>query len=148
MKFKFFLSSLILLSLLIGCADYKLSSNKKDLEKTYYSSKGFALIYDEDLYKEKIINKKINNSDIKVMHSTLKPNTPILITNPDNSRSVETKIHKRANYPKIFNVIISKKISNILDCVIYLASVLDGVDEEKNSSSRTISHFEIIVYLF
>ena len=115
MKLKFFLSSLILLSLLIGCADYKLSSNKKDLEKTYYSSKGFALIYDEDLYKEKIINKKINNSDIKVMHSTLKPNTPILITNPDNSRSVETKIHKRANYPKIFNVIISKKISDILD---------------------------------
>ena len=85
------------------------------------------------------------------MHSTLKPNTPILRTNPDNSRSVETKIHKRANYPKIFNVIISKKISDILDIDInnpyveiieikknktFIAKEGTIFDEEKNVADK------------
>ena len=49
------------------------------------------------------------------MHSQLKKNTPISIINPENSLSIETKISKRADYPKIFNIVVSKKIATILE---------------------------------
>ena len=49
------------------------------------------------------------------MHSLLKKNTPIKIINPANSKVVETKIYKKANYPKIFTIVVSEKIASILE---------------------------------
>jgi len=100
---------------LINCAGYntkKLTSNE---ERIYYSSSGFALIYNEDLYKNNVINKKINNNEMLVLHSTLRRNTRIRITNLNNSKSLDTKIYKKAIYPKIFNALISNKIASLLD---------------------------------
>jgi len=103
-----------------------LIEKKQIEEKTfYYSSHGFALIYDWNLNKEGIINKKldirkdidkrINDTKVIVMHSFLKKGTPVKIINPENSKIIETKIHKLANYPKIFNVLISKKTAKNLE---------------------------------
>ena len=97
--------------LLYSCADYRIEKK----EKLYYSSSGFALIYENNLYLQKVVNKKINNEDLSVMHNLLKINTPVRIINPDNSKVIETKIYKKANYPKIFNVVISQKIASILE---------------------------------
>ena len=108
---------LLLLSavLLYSCADYKTNQKIKKKEKLYYSSSGFALIYEDSLYNDKVVNKKINNDEIKIMHNFLKVSTPIKIINPDNSKFIEAKIYKKAQYPKIFNVVISKKIASILE---------------------------------
>ena len=103
-----------------------LIEKKQIEEKTfYYASHGFALIYDWNLNKEGIINKKldirkdidkrINDTKVIVMHSFLKKGTPVKIINPENSKIIETKIHKLANYPKIFNVLISKKTAKNLE---------------------------------
>ena len=40
-----------------------------------------------------------------VMHRSLKRNMPIKIINPTNSIVIETKIYKKANYPKIFTIV-------------------------------------------
>jgi len=104
-----------LFALVYSCADYRTNGTIQKKEKHYFSSSGFALIYEEDLYKQKVINRKINNEHIRVMHSLLKVNTPVKIINPDNLKVVETKIYKKANYPKIFNVVVSKKIASILE---------------------------------
>ena len=72
-----------------SCADYKSSDVSKEIEKRYYSSRGFALIYEDSLYKEKIINKKMDNSKIIAIHSSLKRNTPIQITNLHNSKTIQ-----------------------------------------------------------
>ena len=108
---------LVLVSIiqLYACADYKTDKEIQYNEKRYYSSSGFALIYEDELYKQKVINKKFDNQNIKVMHNILKKNTPIKIINPDNLKVIETKVYKKANYPKIFNIVISKKISYILE---------------------------------
>ena len=82
-KIFFFLSTFFLYS----CADYKTT---KIGEKKYYSSTGFALIYDDSLYLNKVVNKKINNEDFIVVHSLLKINTPVKIINPSNSKYIET----------------------------------------------------------
>ena len=101
--------------LLSSCADYNLNDKKKKIEREYYSSNGFALIYEDDLFLQKVINKKINNEEVKVMHNSLSKNTPIKIINPVNSKVVETKIYKKADFPKIFNIVVSKKIASMLE---------------------------------
>ena len=100
---------------LYSCAGYEKNKSAKDDKKIYYSSSGFALIYEDFLYEDKTINKKINNELILILHSTLKNNTPVRITNLKNSKSLETKVYKKANYPKIFSVVVTKKIASILD---------------------------------
>ena len=98
-----------------ACAGYEKNRTSKEDNKIYFSSSGFALVYEDSLYDDKTVNKKINNEDILVMHTLLKKNTPVRITNLDNSKFIDTKVYKKANYPKIFNVVISKKIASLLD---------------------------------
>ena len=100
---------------LYSCAGYEKNKSAKDDKKIYYSSSGFALIYEDFLYENKTISKKINNEHILILHSTLKNYTPVRITNLKNSKSLETKVYKKANYPKIFSVVVTKKIASILD---------------------------------
>ena len=107
--------------LLLGaCADYKTDKPKQIKEKKFYSSSGFALIYGAGLFEEggidrrlnnnEIIDNILNNQQILAMHSSLKRNTVIQIINPVTAKVVETKISKKANYPKIFNIVLSKKM--------------------------------------
>ena len=72
-----------------SCADYKTDRTTKKDEKQYYSSIGFALIYSDHHYLNKVVNKKIKNDDFVVMHNFLRINTPIKIINPDNSKFIE-----------------------------------------------------------
>ena len=111
--------------LLGACANYKTDRSKHKKEREYYSSKGFALIYSDSLFEQgginkklnnnKIIDNKLNNEQIIALHSSLKKNTLINIINPDTSIVVKTKIFGRANYPNIFNIVVSKKIATILE---------------------------------
>jgi len=136
---------------LSSCITYENKRTTTSEDKIYYSSKGFALIFDETLLKKKIINKKISNDEIGVIHSYLKKNTPVIITNPLNSKSVETKIIKTANYPKIFNIVISEKMSSILSLDVnnpyveviefkknkkFIAKKSNTYDEEKNVATK------------
>jgi len=109
----FFLVILVLF--IYSCAEYKNIKNTSNVQRQYFSSNGFVLIYDESLFKDKIVSKKIDNTKIYVLHKMLKVNTKIRITNPNNQKFIETKIYKRANYPSIFNAVISKEISSLLE---------------------------------
>ena len=55
---------LVLSFFLVSCVNNKIGKIDKKVEKIYYSSKGFAMVYEEKLYKEKIVRKKIDNSKI------------------------------------------------------------------------------------
>ncbi len=112
------LKKIILFTLIIflhSCANTGVNKNKTINEKRYYSSTGFALIYDDYLNDQEIISKKIDNTKIITIHSSLKKNTLIKIINPDNSKIIETKIIKNGKYPKIFIIVISKKIAELLE---------------------------------
>ena len=127
---------------LTACANNKVFDKEK-IEREYYSSSGFVLIYEENLYKEKIVNKKINNENLLTMHNSLKRNTPIRITNPSNSKTIETTVHKKADYPKIFNIVISKKIADLLELDIEDPFVvLDEIKKNKTFVAKEGSIFE------
>ena len=98
-----------------ACADKNFNKIIKKPEKQYHSSKGFVLIYEDDHYNQKVVNKKIKNDQFIVMHSLLKRGTLIKVINPDNSKVIETKVSVKANFPKIFNAVISKKIASALE---------------------------------
>ena len=130
-----------------SCAEYKMGNTNVKKEREYFSSTGFALIFEDYLYKQKVVNKKINNENLVVMHDFLKMNTLVRVTNPNNMKSVEAKIYRKAKYPKIFNLVISKKIASILELDVnnpyveileikknktFVAKESKTYDEEKN----------------
>ena len=53
-----------------------------------FSNKGFALIYDDNLYKKKIISKKINERSLTIFQKNLKANTHVKMTNILNNKSL------------------------------------------------------------
>ena len=134
-----------------SCADYQSTIQKKNEQKKYFFSSGFALVYKESLFKDKVINKKIRNENVQVMHSLLKTNTRIKITNPINLKFIDTKVYKKAQYPKIFNVVITEKVAAILELDLnnpyvevteikknktFVASKTNTFDEEKNVADK------------
>ena len=68
--------------LLSACVNYKIDKPKQVKEKKFYSSKGFALIYNDGLFEQggidkklndnEIVDNKLNNEQIIAMHSSLK----------------------------------------------------------------------------
>ena len=141
----------VYINLLYSCADYSVNKSVQKKVRQYYSSSGFALIYEDNLYIQKVVNKKINNEDIKVMHSLLRMNTPIKIINPANSKVIETKIYKKANYPKIFTIVVSERVALILELDLdnpfvevievkknktFVAKKTNTYEEEKNVAGK------------
>jgi len=151
MNLKKIILAFVYINLLYSCADYSANKSVQKKVRQYYSSSGFALIYEDNLYIQKVVNKKINNEDIKVMHSLLKTNTPIKIINPTNSKVIETKIYKKANYPKIFTIVVSERVASILELDLdnpfvevievkknktFVAKKTNTYEEEKNVAEK------------
>ena len=91
-------------------------NNKSNIyKKELYSSLGFALIYSDESFANKIINRKMKSSDFGIMHSSLKKNTLVRIINPINEKFVIGKVLHTATFPKIFNIVITKRISKTLE---------------------------------
>ena len=106
MKYKIFL----LIFILNSCA---VNSTKLENRSTY-SSKGFAYIYNEDDYQKKKVNGKLDNSQLQVSHKDLKINTLIKIINPVTKESLTIKNVKRLNYPDFYKILITSKVAEKL----------------------------------
>ena len=148
-------NTLILLAVFFtfSCAEHN-KYNVKNFpkkEKKYYSTSGFALVYDDILFANNEISKKLNNEKILVMHKTLKKNTIVNISNPINGKFVKAKVFKNAEYPSIFKIVITKEISKTLDLDLnnpfveidqvkknktFIAKESNIFDEEKNVAEK------------
>ncbi len=111
MKYKL----LILILFLFSCTTSNQKSIKYKKSFTPYSSKGFALIYTEEDYKNKIVSKKMDSTKMQVAHNKLGTNKILVLANPENKKSIELKISKRAKYPSFFNVLITQNIADELN---------------------------------
>jgi len=79
-----------------------------------YSSSGFALIYNEEDYNKKIISAKLKNSELEIGHRTIKKNSIVKITNPQNKKSLELKVSKKTKHPSFFKIVITEKVAEKL----------------------------------
>ena len=113
---KFNLSYIYIFFFLFSCTqDMKIMKKTSKIEEQTYSSKGFALIYDNFTFVSKIVDKKLNNNQNYVLHPFLKNNTLVSISNPFNSKSLTAKIRETINYPSIYNIVITKKMADKLE---------------------------------
>jgi len=110
------ISSLIIFLLLTNCTTGNLVKNKKNkIIFNPYLNKGFALVYSEELYKQKIISKKIDERSLIIFQKNLKVNTQVKITNILNNKSLVARVGKNSIYPTFNNAVLSKRIAIELD---------------------------------
>ena len=127
---------------------------KKDTSttpKSYFLSKGFTLVYNEEYYKEKLIKGKIADRSLTLFQKNLKKNTIVKITNLTNSKYIIANVGKKVEYPYFYNSVISRRISkelelDILEPYIEIKEIIQGssfiakkaktYDEEKNVAEK------------
>ena len=131
---KFNLKYIFLFFFLFSCAQNVKLINKDNIQiRKGFTSKGFALIYNDDLIKEKIIKKKINNREFFILHSVLGRNTFVKIYNPINSKTVIAKVKYKTNYPVIYNSVITKRIAEELE-LNYEEPYVEIIEIKKNDT--------------
>ena len=124
----------ILFIFLSNCTAGNYSVNtQKDIFKKGFSNKGFALIYDQKLYKNGLISKKIDERSLVIFQKNLKINTPVKVTNILNNKSLIAKVGYESEYPPFYNSVLSKRIADELDLNINEPYV--EISEIMNSST-------------
>jgi len=114
MNFKIYL--IILLFLLNNCSTnvIKRSDEFKMIDK--FSNKGFALIYNEDLFKKKKVSKKMDHRSYLILQRNLKKGSNVKVTNLLNNKSILAKVKSNnSKYPLFFNSVITQRISEDLE---------------------------------
>ena len=148
MKFKYF----FLIFFLFSCVeDVKLINRNNIQVKKTFISKGFTLIYNDNLIKKKTIKKRIDGREYVILHSFLERNTYVKIFNPINSKTVIAKVKYKTNYPIIYNSVITNRIAEELELnyedpyveIIeirkndtFIAKKAKTFDEEKNVANK------------
>ena len=125
MKFKF----LILFFFLLSCANY--STNIEN--RSAFNSKGFAYIFSEKDFDEKILKKKLDNTKSQIAHSSLRPNTLIKIINPKTKDYLTIKNLKNIDYPDFYKILITEKVAKSLNLNLELPLV-EILEIKKNKS--------------
>jgi len=99
-----------------NCSTENLITNKSNIGLiNNYTNSGFTLIYNENLYKDKIISQQINERSITILQKNLKKNTQVKITNILNNKSLIATVGKKSKYPSFYNAVLSKRIAEELD---------------------------------
>tara|TARA_B100000902_G_scaffold391231_1_gene441547 strand:- start:266 stop:1003 length:738 start_codon:yes stop_codon:yes gene_type:complete len=125
MKFKI----LFIFFLIISCTPQFSTYNQKEI----YTSKGFALIYNNNDYQNKVIKRKLNNDIMQISHQNLKTGTLIKISNPKNNESIVLKNIKRIKYPDFYKILITKAVADKLSLDLDLP-LLEIIEIRKNKS--------------
>ena len=114
MNYKFFI---IFLLFTYSCSTNNINNSKKTeiIQSEIYSNKGFTLLFNEDLNKEKLISKKIEERSLIIFQRNLKKNTNVKITNLLNNKSILAKVGANSKYPNFFNSVVSQRIYDVLE---------------------------------
>ncbi len=113
MNFKIIVIFLILLTSCVNNTE-KQRSEILIINNKFYNS-GFTLIYDDNLYFEKIINKKMNDRDLIIFQKNLKKGTSVKLFNPINNKSLIAQVGRNSIYPSFNNSVVSKRIASELE---------------------------------
>ena len=106
----------VLLIFLNSCVNYPIDKKvETQPRKNYFLNKGFTLVYNDDLYKKKFIESKIENKSLIIFQRNLKEDSTVRVTNLINSKYIIAKVGKNSEYPFFYNSVISQRISQELE---------------------------------
>ena len=150
MNYKYFL--IIIFFTINGCSTYTVTSNEiKTFDKNNYKNRGFTLVYNDNLYKQKIVSKKIDNRSLIIFQKNLKKGTTVKIRNILNQKTVIAKVGNKSEYPLFNNSVISNRISREIDLNLnepyveifeilnnssFIAKKAKTFEEEKNVANK------------
>lgn len=151
MFYKNFLYIFIFL-IISNCSTGTLNNDKPNLSvDNNFINKGFTLIYDEKLYKQRIISKKLDDRGLLIFQKNLKKNTTVKITNILNNKTIIAKVGNNSVYPSFNNSVISSRIASELAIDLnepyveilsipknsmFIAKKAKTYDEEKNVANK------------
>lgn len=102
--------------LLSNCTGLETASKKPTvLFDNSFTKKGFALVYNNKLYKDKTVSAKLDERSLIIFQKNLKKNTLVKITNILNNKFLLAKVGKKSNYPDFNNAVISERIMKELE---------------------------------
>ena len=148
MKFNIFVISFFFI---FSCTTYQADKKDELIIQDTYSNKGFTLLFEPSLKKNKKISKNIDNRSLIIFQKYLKKDTMVKITNLLNNKSIIAKVGSKANYPEFYNSVISERIYNELEIdlvepyveiialnnnSVFLANKAKMFDEEKKVANK------------
>ena len=83
-------------------------------KKSSYTASGFAYVYNENDFLNKVISKKFDNNELLLGHDRLRVGTIVKISNPDNKKSITLKI-KKVKYPDFYTILITESLFQKLE---------------------------------
>ena len=99
-----------------GCTTYTIDNNEIiSLNKNNFRNKGFALVYNDKLFKKKIISKKMDHRSLTIFQKNLKKGTTVRIKNILNNKTIIAKVGNKSKYPIFNNSVISNRVSKEID---------------------------------
>ena len=132
MNYKYIL--IIFFFVISGCATYTIDNNEIiSLNTNSFQNKGFALVYNDKLFKKKIISKKMDHRSLTIFQKNLKKGTTVRIKNILNNKTIIAKVGNKSKYPIFNNSVISNRISKEIDLDPYEPYV--EISEILNNSS-------------
>ena len=126
------------------------NKNLNSLENPFIN-KGFSLIYNDKLYYDKVISKKIDERSLVIFQKNLKKNTIVKITNILNNKSIIGTVGSNADYPLFNNAVLSLRIADeiglnenepyveilqVLEDAIFVAKRAKTFEEEKKVANK------------
>ena len=150
MNYKIFI---LILLLTFSCTNQNLGKKKSinNIIFQEYSNNGFTLIYSDDLFKNKVINKKLEDRELLVFQKNLKKDTTVKITNLHNNKYIIAKVKNKSKYPSFYNSVITSRIASEIDLdpnepfiliesvdqnSVFYAGKAKMFDEEKNVADK------------
>ena len=105
---------ILILLFLVSCST-PIKVEKEIIPQRKFSNKGFALMYTENLKKNKTVTNTIEDRSLIIFQKNLKENTIVKITNLLNDKYLIATVGQDSNYPIFYNAVFSKRIFNELD---------------------------------
>ena len=125
MKFKL----LLLFILLMSCAQ---NYSKTELKRPF-SSKGFAYIYNEKDFENKMIKKKFDINSLQIGHNKLKAGSLIKVINMKTNEYIVLKNNKKLDYPDFYKIVMTKPVADKIGINEHLP-LIELIEVKKNKS--------------
>ena len=109
--------SILIILFISGCTTYPIDKKyeKINIYKKSFINKGFALVYNDDLFEKKIINKRLDNRSLIVFQKHLRKGTSVRVKNLINNKSTVATVGSNSEYPLFNNAILSQRIADIIE---------------------------------
>ena len=125
MKFNF----LLIILLTFSCSTHYTKIDKR----IPYNSTGFAFIYNDKDFQNKILKKKLNNELLQISHKELKVGTLIKLINPITKETLILKNIKKIQYPDYYKILITELVAKKLNINNELP-LIEVLEIKKNKS--------------